>query len=193
MGAKKCLDLVATDGRRAVRLVKLSISGDSGIYGLLLHRSVKMHRSYHRDGTVHLKADGPMEGVKGAAKIFKGSGYSHDVQSGPPLDSFTGHFSFLQGIFRIDPDCFEGRVEYKFKKTDRLLIVDSRTISGKQRFVNFYLDLVEAGSYQTLSSQMADYQGTFTNADMICEHHCYLEFVPWILVTLAYSSGQLVR
>ena len=188
MGAKKRLDLVATDGRRAVRLVKLSISGDSGIYGLLLHRSVKMHRSYHRDGTVHLKADGPMERVEGADKIFKGSGYSRDVQSGPPLDSFTGHFSFLQGVFRLDPDCFEGRVEYKFKKTDRLLVVDSRTISGEQRFVDFYLDLVEAGSYRTLSSQMAKYQRIFADAGRICEHHCYLEFKPWVLVSLAYSS-----
>ena len=188
MGAKKRLDLVATDGRRAVRLVKLSIGGGSGIYGLFLHRSVKMHRSYHRDGTVHLKADGPMERVKGTDKILKGSGYSRDVQSGPPLDCFTGHFSFLQGVFRLDPDCFEGRVEYKFKKTDRLLVVDSRSISGEQRFVNFYLDLVEAGSYRTLSGQMAEYQGTFTNADMICEHHCYLEFQPWVLVSLAYQS-----
>ncbi len=172
MARAKRLDLVATDGRRAVRLVTLSISGASGIYGLFLHRSVKMHRSYHRDGTVHLKADGPMEGVKGAEKIFKESEYSHDANSGPPLDSFTGHFSFLQGVFRLDPDCFKGRVEYKFKKTDRLLVVDSRTISGEQRFVNFYLDLVEVGSYQILNARMAEYQRIFTDAGMICEHHC---------------------
>jgi hypothetical protein len=117
-----------------------------------------------------------MERVQGADKIFKGSGYSCDVQSGPPLDSFTGHFSFLQGVFRLDPDCFEGRVEYKFKKTDRLLVVDSRTINGEQRFVDFYLDLVEAGSYRTLSGQTAKYQHIFADAGRICEHHCYLEF-----------------
>ena len=99
MARAKRLDLVATDGRRAVRLVKLSISGDSGIYGLFLHRSVKMHRSYHRNGTVHLKADGPMERVKGAEKIFKESGYSHDANSGPPLDSFTGHFRSYRVCF----------------------------------------------------------------------------------------------
>jgi len=46
-------------------------------------------------------------------------------------------------------------VEYKFKKTDRLLILDSRTIQGEQRWVNFYLDLVEVGSYQILIERMA--------------------------------------
>jgi hypothetical protein len=129
-----------------------------------------------------------MERVRDAEKIFKEKGYSRDVHSGPALDFFTGYFSFLAGGFRLDPDCFEGRVEYKFKKTDRLLVVDSRTINGEQRFVDFYLDLVEVGSYRTLSGRMAEYQRIFADAGRICEHHCYLEFKPWVLVSLAYSS-----
>lgn len=188
MARAKRLELVATDGARAVRLIWFRIGSDGGIYGSFFPMSVAMHRSYHWDGTDHWKADGPMQNVRDVEKIFKESGYSRDVDSGPPLGSFSGHFSFLQGVFRLDPDCFEGRVAYDFRAVDRLLIVDSRTIQGEQRFVNFYLDLVEVGSYQILSARMAEHQRTFTNAGMICEHHCYLEFEPWVLVSLAYSS-----
>jgi hypothetical protein len=187
MAREKRLELVATDGVRAVRLIWLRIKSDL-ILGSIHHPSIAMHTSYHRDGTVHLKADGPMERVRDADKIFKEKGYSRDVHSGPPLDSFTGYFSFLAGGFRLDPDCFEGPVEYKFKKTDRLLVVDSQTISGEQRWVNFYLDLVEVGSYQILNARTAEYQRIFTDDGRICEHHCYLEFEPWVLVSLAYSS-----
>ena len=54
--------------------------------------------------------------------------------------------------------------------------------------MNFYLDLVEVGSYQILIERMAEYQRIFTDDGRICEHHCYLEFEPWVLVSLAYSS-----
>jgi hypothetical protein len=188
MAKEKNLELVATNGSQIVRLVWFRIGSEGGIYGSVFHPSVKLHRSYHRDGRIHWKADGPMENVGEADKIFKDSGYSHDVVSGAPLDSFTGHFSFLQGIFRLDPDCFDRRVPYEFGAVDRLLIVDSRAIKGEQRFVNFYLDLVEIGSYQILGARMAEHQRIFANAEMICEHHCYLEFEPWVLVSLAYST-----
>jgi len=91
-------------------------------------------------------------------------------------------------MFRLDPDCFKGRVTYDSSKVDRLVILDSRTIDGDQRFVEFYLDPIEVGSYQILIERMAKYQHLFTVAGRICEHRCYLEFQPWVLVTLAYSS-----
>ena len=187
MAREKHLELVATDGVRAVRLIWLRIKSDR-ILGSIHRPSIAMHRSYHRDGTVHLKADGPMERVRDADKIFKEKGYSRDVHSGPPLDSFTGYFSFLAGGFRLDPDCFKGLRAYTFRAVDRLLILDSRTIQGEQRWVNFYLDLVEVGSYQIRIERMAEYQRIFTDDGRICEHHCYLEFEPWVLVSLAYSS-----
>lgn len=188
MAKAKGLEFVATDGSRAVRLVWFRIGSDGGIYGSFFHPSIAMHRSYHADGTVHWKADGPLINVGGADKVFKESGYSHDMISALPLDSFTGHFSFLQGVSRLDPNCFDRRVPYEFGAVDRLLIVDSRAIQGEQRFVNFYLDLIEVGSYEILSTRMAECQRIFTNAEMICEHHCYLEFEPWVLVSLAYST-----
>jgi len=126
--------------------------------------------------------------VRDADKIFKDSGYSRDVVSGPPLASFTGYLSFLQGGFRLDSDCFESLLPYEFQAVDRLLILDSRAVRGEQRHLNFYLDLVEVGSYAVLTSQISEKQRIFTTAGTICEHHCYLEFEPWVLVSLAYSS-----
>jgi len=147
-----------------------------------------MHRSYHADGAITWKADVGMMNVRGADEIFKQSGYSRDVISGPPLASFTGYVTFLQGGFRLDPECFESLRPYEFRAVDRLLILDSRAIRGEQRRMNFYLDLIEVGSFGILATQMAEKERIFTDAGMICEHHCYLEFQPWVLVNLAYSS-----
>jgi hypothetical protein len=129
-----------------------------------------------------------MQNVKDAGRIFKESGYSRDVDYGPPLGSFTGYFAFLQGVSRLDADCFEERVRYDFRKGDHSLIVDSRAIQGAQRFVNYYFDLIQVGSYEILNARMAEYQRIFTNTEMICEHHCYLQSEPWVLVSLAYST-----
>lgn len=185
MTAKKRLVLVATDGNRAIRLVWLRVKSD-GIYGSFFHSSIHMHKSYHRDGTVHMKYEGPMQNVGNVEEVFKETGYSRDGAKGPPLDSFTGYFPFLQGISRLDADCFERLMPYDFRTGDCPLIVDSRSIQGEQLSVNYHLDLIEVGSYEILSKRMAEYQHIFTNAGMICEHHCYLEFEPWVLVNLAY-------
>jgi len=190
MASKRRLVLVATDGDRAIRLTWLRVKSHI-VTGSFFHHSILMHRSYHRDGTVHLKAEGPMQNVKDAERIFKESGYSRDVVCGPPLSSFTGYFPFLEGSSRLDADCFEQRVRYDFRKGDHPLIVDSRAIRGAQRFVNYYFDLVQVGSYRILNARMAEYQRIFTNAGMICEHHCYLEFEPWVLVSLAYSTRRV--
>ena len=113
-----------------------------------------------------------------------------DIHKTPCLWSspLSGYFSFLAGGLRLNPGCFEGRTAYDYRAVDRLLILDSRTIQGEQRWVHFYLDLVEVGSYQILIERMAEYQRIFTDDGRICEHHCYLEFEPWVLVSLAYCS-----
>jgi len=188
MPKAKLLEIVATDGARAVRLIWFRIGSNGGIYGSFFHPSIAIHRSYHTDGTIHWKTDSPLVNVRDSEKMFKESGYSRDVDSGPPLSTFAGYFSFLQGIFRLDPDCFETLLPYDYNEADRLIILDARAIRGEQRHVNIYLDLIEAGSYVLLTSQMAEKQRIFTNAGMICEHHCYLEFEPWVLVSIAYSS-----
>jgi len=188
MAKAKRLEVIATDGDNTARLLWFRIGNMGGIYGSIFHPSFAMHRSYHPDGSVHWKLDGKVRDNAQAGRIFKESGYSKDVDSGPHLRSFTGHFSFLQGGFRLDPDCLEHLLQYEFGNVDRLLIVDSRAIGGEQRHVNFYLDLVEVGSYGALNTRMKKYQYTFTKAKMICEHHCYLEFSPWVLFSLAYSA-----
>jgi len=188
VGKAKRLEIVGTDGTRAIRLIWLRIGRDGGIYGSFFHPSMTLHRSYHRDGIVHWRYDRRLGNAGAADEFFKESGYSRDVDSGPPLGSFTGHFLFLQGGFRLDPDCFEDRKPYRFKAVDHLLIVDSRVIQGDQRHMNFYIDLVEANSFQRLGERMAEFQRIFTSAARICEHHCYLELEPWVLVSLAYSS-----
>jgi hypothetical protein len=188
MARNKKLELVVTDGARVVRLIWLQITNGRIICGSFFHPRIAMHRSYHADGSITWKADRGMMNVGDADKIFKDSGYSRDVVSGPPLACFTGHLTFLQGGFRLDSDCFESLLPYKFRAVDRLLILDSRAVRGEQRHLNFYLDLAEVGSYAVLTSRMADMQRIFTNAGKVCEHHCYLEFEPWVLMSLAYST-----
>jgi len=187
MPRSRKLELLVTDGSRVIRLIWFRIRNGGGVYGSFFHPRIAMHRSYHADGTIHWKADAGMKNVKGGEEIYKQTGYSRDVESGPPLAAFTGHMTFLQGIFRLDSDCFDSLRAYEFQAVDRLLILDSRAIRGKQRHVNFYLDLIEVGSFAILTAQMAEKQRIFTNAGMICEHHCYLEFQPWVLTSLAYS------
>ena len=188
MGKAKSLELIATDGVQTARLIWFRIGSDGGIYGSFFHKNIAIHRSYHSDGVVHWKADKPMEKVINVEEVFKESGYSGEVDCAPPLGSFKGYFNFLQGGFRLDVDLFQQGVSYEFGSVDRLLIIDSRTIKGEQRHLNFYLDLIESGSYEILNERMEGYQKTLTNAGMICEHHCYLEFEPWLLVSLAYST-----
>lgn len=185
--SERRLVFAATDGDRTIRLIWLrSITGGK-VIGSFFHDRVKMHRSYNPDGSVHLKAERPMQNVKDADRIFKETGYSRDVVCGPPLSSFTGYFPFLQGTSRLDADCFEQRMPYDFNKGDHPLILDSRSIQGEQRLVDYCFDLVQVGASEILIRRIEEYQRIFTNAGRSCEHHCYLEFEPWVLVSLAYS------
>ena len=113
MPSNKRFVLVATDGNRAIRLVWLRVKSD-GIYGSFFHRSVTMHRSYHLDGSVHFKAEGPMENVKDAERIFKAAkhpksfvslGEADHLVSRPQDARFLGHvLSAWAGYYVGSPD-----------------------------------------------------------------------------------------
>ncbi len=165
-----------------MRLFWFSVS-DKGIYGSADHPAVLMHKSYHKDGNVHWKADGKVP-ISDGDSFFKKSGYSSSEKEAP-LNTFKDTYSFFQAGMRLDPDCFQkGCRYYKFKKSDHVIWIDSRSLKGKQKHVNLYLDLVEYGAYPILNTVMSKFQKIFSSGH--CEHHCYLEFKPWALVTLGF-------
>ncbi|MBI4826718.1 MAG: hypothetical protein HY807_09930 [Nitrospirae bacterium] len=179
----KKIILLATNGNKIFCLAWLRIGKD--IYGSLTHHNVKMHRSYHKDGNTHWKDEKYNSKIEN--NTFNINGYS-ETEKATPLDHFKGRFSFLNAGARLDKDCFTNVIEYSGKKTDKLILFDTRVITGKQKFVNIYFDLIEFNSYKYLNDCIKEKNRIADRENFASDIHCFFEFKPWVVVTLLYKK-----
>lgn len=180
------VEIAATDGTKICRLAWLVNIKGKGIYsGFSI--TADLHFSYHLDGKVHTKA------TKIRLPSHNEKGYASCGLNGPPLDDFKGYYTLMQGGLTLDGDYFNKKISYEFKKIDRLILLDSRSISSKPKIVHLYFDLLEANNYEVLNNRMREMQ-SFSGSDgkSICEHHCYFEQSPWLVVHIAYQSKRIL-
>ena len=179
------VEIVATDGSKFCRLAWIENLKGKGIYGGF-SIIADLHFSYHLDGKVHTKV------TKNLLPSHNEKGYAPCGLNGPPLDDFKGYYTLMQGGFTLEDDYFSKK-SYEFKKIDRLILLDSRSISKKPKAVWLYFDLIEINNYDVLNKRMQEMQ-IFIGSDgkSICEHHCYFEQSPWLVVHIAYESKRIL-
>jgi hypothetical protein len=186
--AKISVEIIATNGRRVVRVVWFRNVRGKGIYGSFYNSPDNLHFSYHSDGTVHTKID-PKKGIDG---FHNQRGYASCGLQGPPLNDFKGHYTFMQGGISLDDGVFNRLKPYSLKKADRLILIDSRSIISQQRTCWFYFDLIHPNNYDLIIKRMRDMQHFIcSDKRSICEHHCFFEQHPWLIIHVAYRSKRI--
>lgn len=186
MRSERRVEIICTDGATTMRLFWLE-QRKSGIYGSFFIPGLELHRSYHLDGKVHFFSKS-IQRMDGGQEVFKPSGYSKEVVTAQPLSSFRGRFDFFSGGHRLDPDVYKEALPYKFKKANHFILVDSRNISGGQKHVNLFVNLLEAGSCESINEALQGFESIRRKQKWSGEYHLYSDFLPWVLIFLMYES-----
>ena len=188
--SKMRLEIIATNGATMVRSAWCEVVKGQRICGSIYNPRAKMHFSYHLDGTVHTKLENPALRHLILGGGWNEKGYAPSGPKGPPLSEFKGARSFIAGGVTLDDKYFSEAEPYAMKRADRVILVDSRSVTGMQKMVGYYFDLVEKSNYMLLCKRIQNME-EFISADgqSICEHHCFLAQDPWLLVHVAYCSN----
>lgn len=183
------LEIIATNGKKMVTSAWCVSRRGKGIQGGICHSEVGLHFSYHEDGTVHTKIEDPEVRHLILSGSWNEGGYAPRGLKGPPLSEFKGAYGFVTAGVTLDSKYFEDTEPYNMRRADRLILVDSRSVTSEQKMILYYFELVEPSNYTLLGKRLRKMQ-EFICADgqSVCEHHCFLEQRPWLLVHLAYCS-----
>lgn len=174
------VEILATNGDKIIRLLWCEHIKDKGIYASVFDNPWNLHFSYPKDGKVHVKQE-----IKDESKYFNNEGYLFQTLKGPPLNNFKGSFIFMQGGIAITNETFKNSNEYKLKKLDRVILLDVRRFLKGEADLHYSFDLVEPQNYNEVTKNITNIKN-FVGQYYTCEHHCYFELTPWVIIHLSY-------
>lgn len=186
MVSKKRIEILATNGKKIVRLFWFQNIRGRGIYASIIDSPGNLHFSYHLDGTAHTKIDPKFTKIKGQTS-WNEKGYAPMGINGPPLDNFKGHFPFMQGGLSLNEIFFDKFRSYTLKRVDKAIFLDNRSIGKKEKSFGYFFELIEADNYKLLYERIDSYH-KFITADkkQVCEHHLFLDQNPWLVIHIYY-------
>lgn len=186
------LQILSTNGKKIIRLVWFENLNGKGLYSSVFIIGINHHFSYHLDGNVHSKIDPSFKNrVTDGQHLYDEKGYA-PLGKGPPLNNFIGLHTFISGTIDLDDKCFAFYLPYKLKKADKIILLDNRQVNSGQKSLHYYFDLIEPNNYKIIEERIRQMQKFLCRDNtFICEHHCYFEQTPWLIVHIGYKSVKL--